>query len=225
MTRVTGCRDPRKCTLNLPVRSPRTRLPKAALNRIPKSSWGRPAAGCVLKNRNATFPSEIRQCSCRRQRGDQRELPGDPIIMAAGLLLAALGGMAPSEKPKNFVIMLADDMGCASPLPRCAALQRCSSSTDCMGGRCTSCGELLRFCSDDTASDPGSPSLPQPACTDTNARCHTQGATGRAPAAQLPTSRVAVRHTLRPCRARPARSGSSAPTLATRSARPQERAF
>jgi hypothetical protein len=191
-----------------------------------KTSWGRrPAAGCVLKNRNATFPSEIRQCSCRRQRGDQRELPGDPIIMAAGLLLAALGGMAPSEKPKNFVIMLADDMGCASPLPRCAALQRCSSSTDCMGGRCTSCGELLRFCSDDTASDPGSPSLPQPACTDTNARCHTQGATGRAPAAQLPTSRVAVRHTLRPCRARPARSGSSAPTLATRSARPQERAF
>eukprot|EP01047_Picozoa_sp_COSAG01_P034541 COSAG01_NODE_2600_length_7396_cov_35.648212_3_plen_73_part_00 len=64
--------------------------------------------------------------------------------MAAGLLLAALGGMAPSEKPKNFVIMLADDMGCASPCCQ-RPLQRCSSSTDCMGGRCTSCGELLRL--------------------------------------------------------------------------------
>ena len=36
-----------------------------------------------------------------------------PSMVAGLLLLAALGAVAPSDKAKNFVIMLADDMGCA----------------------------------------------------------------------------------------------------------------
>lgn len=39
-----------------------------------------------------------------------------PSMVAGLLLLAALGAVAPSDKAKNFVIMLADDMGCASLL-------------------------------------------------------------------------------------------------------------